>query len=507
MNYKKILAILTVSVMVCSLLTSCANPFAKKVEEEAEEPVLDVTTAFPVVQNMSISSDFSATVEADSEVKVIPKVAGEVIEKNFEVGDHVYEGELLFAIDDEPYQIAMKQAQAGLSTARSNYTSQQAATALARISGVETVGTMPTEDQKYSNAIDSAYAQAVTAGNSLKTQAANNEYNEDQLQQLKDDLDDAEDEKDRAKEAGDAAAYATADAKVDQLEKSIEQMELSIKTGGYSAGTAETNYYVAQEGVDMAIRQKADHELYGKSTTLYSVNNSVVGADMALSNAQQNIKTAEANVENAQLSLDNTKVTAPVSGTITAINVTLHNMASQSEPAYIIESDAKNKIIFYVAEETAAYIKPGNTAILKKGGKEYASKITSILDTLDSATGLFKVEASADADNLITGSDVIIRTTTRSADRALSIPLNAVYYDQEQAYVLVNEGNVAVRRDVTTGLADEKYIEITGGIDENSEVIVSYSTQLKTGTKINPKKKSSSGKTKNMGLDDLNIGG
>ena len=65
------------------------------------------------------------------------------------------------------------------------------------------------------------------------------------------------------------------------------------------------------------------------------------------------------------MALDNTVITAPVSGTITAINVTAHNMASPSTQAYVIESDAQNKIVFYAAEETAQYIEVGNIIIFK----------------------------------------------------------------------------------------------------------------------------------------------
>ena len=497
MKNRSVIAVVTAASLLSLTLTGCENPLAKKEEvQEETEIILDVTTTKPVVQNITISSDFAASVEADNSVKVIPKVAGEVVEKNFEVGDHVNEGDLLFAIDDESYQIAMKQAQASLATAKAGYTAQQASTAYANISGVETIGKMPTTDQQMSNAVDSAYAQKVTAGNSYDSAGATVESLRISLDALKDDLEDAEDDKDDAKKLKDSLEggtdeYAAADAsydaakeKVESLERQIEQMELQIRQAENSGSSAEMNYYVAQEGYDMALRQKSDYDTYTKSTTLFGVNNSVVGAESALTTAQQSVKQAEAGVENAQMALDNTQVTAPVSGTITEINVSLHNMASQQTTAYVIESDAKNKIVFYVAEETAANIKPGNTAIVKKNGKEYSAKITNINDTLDSSTGLFKVEASADTDELISGSDVSIKTDTRRALNVLTVPINAVYYDEEQAYVLVNENNIAVRYDVTTGLSSGNNIEIKDGIDAEAQIITSYSNQLKDGSKI-----------------------
>ncbi len=73
---------------------------------------------------------------------------------------------------------------------------------------------------------------------------------------------------------------------------------------------------------------------------------------------------------------------------------------------------------------------------------------------------------------------------TREAKNALTVPMNCVYYDASQAYVFVAEGGMAVRKNITTGLSDEKNIEVKEGLTENDDVILTYSAQLKSGTKI-----------------------
>ena len=72
-------------------------------EEAEEDTSIEVEVQNPQIKNITVSANFSATVVAESEVKVIPLVSGEVVEKNFDVGDHVNAGDLLFKIDDEPY--------------------------------------------------------------------------------------------------------------------------------------------------------------------------------------------------------------------------------------------------------------------------------------------------------------------------------------------------------------------------------------------------------------------
>src|ERR1700680_589269 len=53
-------------------------------------------------------------VEAYSTVSVKAQVAGPLLEANFKKGDFVRKGQLLFKIDEEPFQTALEQAQAAL---------------------------------------------------------------------------------------------------------------------------------------------------------------------------------------------------------------------------------------------------------------------------------------------------------------------------------------------------------------------------------------------------------
>ncbi len=474
------------SIVLCALLeaavllTSCTKPtlpWVKKEAEEEEEIVVDVTTMLPKNTTITISSDFTATVEADSQVIVIPKVSGEVTEKHFEVGDHVNEGELLFAIDDESAKIALRQAENSLKQAEAGYTAQQASTASSIANANETWGKMPTTEQQMQVAVDQAYASAIAAGNTLANAGESVDAANEAVDSAKDALDDVKD----AKKAGQATG-----AQVDAAEDAVTNAERNVRINENNAETSEFNYYVAQDGYDMALRNQADYNNYTKNSTLYGINAQWVGAEVALTNSEIGIKQAKIAVENAALALDYTKVTAPVSGIITQINISEHNMASPTVQAYVIESDAKNKIAFFVAEETAKEIREGNSALITKSGMQYPAKITLVSHTLDQATGLFRVEAVADTDALISGSAVSLRTITRESPNALTVPVNSVYYDGEQPYVLVHENGIAVRRDIATGLSNEEDIEVTRGLTPMDEVVVSYSTQLKEGVKIQP---------------------
>lgn len=480
-----------------SLLAGCGK---KEEEEENTETIVEVLTSLPERRTISVSSDFSGNVQADNTIIVIPKVAGEVIEKNFEVGDHVDEGELLFAVDDTSAQIAVKQAEAALAQAKAGYTSAQANSASTIAQANENFGKIGTNEASLSDAVDKAYAGAVTAGNQLNSAAKTSDYYDEGYERAKTALSNAETARDNAKAALEAArqsgisenialaesAYQTAQASVASAEAAKEQAKLAKTTYADTAANAEMQYYIAKEGYDAALRSKADYDQYTKNTTLYGVNAQIHGAEATLTNAETAVKQAEAALENAKLGLDYTRVTAPAGGTITAINISLHNMATQSSQAYVIQTDARNKIVFYVADETARNITIGNPAFVTRNRETYNAAISSVGDTLDSTTGLFRVEAVVEGDDsaLVSGSVVSIRTVTRQSQNVIAVPINAVYYDEEQPYVYVNENNTAVRRDVMTGLSDASFIEIKAGLSEADEIISSYSSQLHDGVKI-----------------------
>ena len=500
--------------------SGCGSPLGGIGKEEAEvsenEAKLDVSVISPKIKDITVSSNFSGTVVAESEVYVIPLIAGEVIEKNYEVGDHVNEGDLLFKIDDEALQIALKQAEANVTSAKAGLSAQtaaaeatKAASNATRAQATQTVGEIPYNEQAMNVQVDNAYATKRSANNAVKSAWASIDHMEDQLDDLEDAKDAAESaaatakatlEELKTKGASDAdiasaeSAYDSARSAVSELDSSIDTLKLNIKTSKYSADSAEMQYGVAQENYSLSQMQRDNYNTYTVPTTLYGAyasavgaNASDVGADAQVTSSAATVEQAQAGLDSAKLNLDHTNVTAPVSGTITAIGVTLHNMASQSSPAYTIQSDEPNKIVFYAAEETAKNIRPQTEAIVTKNGVDYKAKIITVYDTIDAATGLFKIEASVSgsASDLISGSSVSIRTVTRRSDGAMTVPIDAVYYDGEQAYVYVDDSGKAKRIDVLTGLTDDESIEITGGITDDSKVIVSWAGSLRDGTEIN----------------------
>ncbi|MEG1849489.1 MAG: biotin/lipoyl-binding protein, partial [Oscillospiraceae bacterium] len=92
-------------------MTGCAKPAAPA---DAANAVLRVKTQAPTRGALVQTADYTGRVMPDQSVYVIPKVAGEVTDTYFEVGDPVKKGDVLFKIDDSGYQIGVRQATAAV---------------------------------------------------------------------------------------------------------------------------------------------------------------------------------------------------------------------------------------------------------------------------------------------------------------------------------------------------------------------------------------------------------
>ena len=283
------------------------------------------------------------------------------------------------------------------------------------------------------------------------------------------------------------------------LDSNKDKYKLNMFSSAISKETAKNNVLSAEDGKRLAEKMLQDYELYTKATILAGANaqlagsiQSQVAAQSGLKQAQAGVKQAQAGVEGAQLQLDYTKVTAPVSGTITKKNVTTNNMAATGNVAYVITAEDEMNIVFYVAETVMREAEVGQPIQVERNGEVYQAQITENAGVADQTSGLFKIKAqfTGGAENMITGTKVKITMATNKADNVMTIPVDSVYYESRKAYVYVMDGGKAVRTEVETGITNNTDVEIKSGITKDSEIITTWAAQLRDGADVRLKEES-----------------
>lgn len=104
------------------LLPACGGGSAPK---RAAMPPPSVITEAAALQDVAEERSFSGRVEAIDKVQVRARVQGFLKARHFEEGAETKAGDLLFEIDSEPFEVAVRQAEANLASAQAALTLAQ----------------------------------------------------------------------------------------------------------------------------------------------------------------------------------------------------------------------------------------------------------------------------------------------------------------------------------------------------------------------------------------------
>ena len=92
----------------------------------AGPPIVPVTVAKAIQENVPTELRVVGAADATAVVQVKSQIAGQLVKVNFTEGQNVRKGELLFRIDDRPYQDALSQAEAAVERDRAQISQNQA---------------------------------------------------------------------------------------------------------------------------------------------------------------------------------------------------------------------------------------------------------------------------------------------------------------------------------------------------------------------------------------------
>jgi RND family efflux transporter MFP subunit len=481
MKAKKLMA-MGLAVTLCVSATACG-----KNKETTQVSKVSVEVENPQMGELTSDTTYIGTVEPQQQVYVMPKLSGTVTQVNYKVGDTVKEGDVLFKIDDEAYQVQMDSAQAAYNTAQAGAT--------AATSGARDLQNYQTEEQ-------------------IRQLQKNLNDTYESKDDMEDDLDDT---RDAIKSM--SAAKQAAQSDVDTLTKEIGVKEKEIadkKADDPNADVSDVEKDLKGLYSDRALAQQ---RLETANTTLSSLNSaksqlksgidqietsqdtltdSLNTAKQAYSITQNEVYpqadatyTAQLNqaavgIESAQMQLDYCTVTAPISGVIEAINVEKEGMAAAGNVAYIISNKDSMTVTFDVAEAAKNTLNIGDHVTVERNGQTFDGSITEIGTMAGQQTKLFRVKATVTGagDALPNGVSVKVSATTEKEDNKMLIPFDSLYFSGGDAYVYCVEDNKLVRTSVTVGLMDDEHAVIEDGLTTDSLVVDNWSAKLRNGAEV-----------------------
>jgi RND family efflux transporter MFP subunit len=122
MQRKNVQVLAGVGAVVAGILLAGAARVHRGAQAAPAAPTLAaVSVSTPLQRSLDTQAAFLGQYSAVEKVELRAQVGGTLTEIHFKDGDIVHKGDLLFVIDQEPYQIRMSQAQAQLEAARARF--------------------------------------------------------------------------------------------------------------------------------------------------------------------------------------------------------------------------------------------------------------------------------------------------------------------------------------------------------------------------------------------------
>ena len=191
----------------------------------------------------------------------------------------------------------------------------------------------------------------------------------------------------------------------------------------------------------------------------------------AMEQAQNNAQSAKISYESAKnqydLQVKYTTVTAPIDGVIESRSVEPHDHVSPAGEICTISGASQLQVKFGITEKIHQTMELGDSVTLEKNGVDYTGTVTEIARAM-----------VPDAAGLTNGSRVKMTIIMDRVSQVLTVPVDAVSYDNGAPFVYLYEDGKAEKTEIEAGIYDDENMEVKSGLTSDSQVIVSWSNEL-----------------------------
>ncbi|MBI2776283.1 MAG: HlyD family efflux transporter periplasmic adaptor subunit [Chloroflexi bacterium] len=265
--------------------------------------------------------------------------------------------------------------------------------------------------------------------------------------------------------AGLPAATVTADqAAIDQAQQQLDSLQLSIAASNGSAANQ-----VASARLSLSSSQN------NYSIQVAPADPSTIATDEA------SVATAQSGVTAAQYTFDRSRLTSPVDGVVTAVNIATG--ATAPAGAAVTVASREMEVSATVTESDYPSLKLGqavDVAIVALG-QTVTGTVKQIVPTGTVSNGVVTypiiVTLDSTSGGAASGMSADIQVTTAQASNVLAVPARALNGTNGSYSVRVLGSNGAVTaQTVQVGLITSSLAEITGGLTEGQTVVTGIST-------------------------------
>jgi len=187
------------------------------------------------------------------------------------------------------------------------------------------------------------------------------------------------------------------------------------------------------------------------------------------------------------------QVIAPFDGVVTRRNIDVGSLvqadATSGTFMFTLTQNDVLRTRLYVPQDAAIGVKPGVDAVVRVPELHdhvFAGKVARIADALDPTTRTLQTEidvANSDGE-LSPGIYCTVELKVPRRTPSLIVPAAAIVFDRDGLHVLVVEDGIAHSRSVTEIRDFGTEVEVSDGVNEGDQVVLTPPVNLEDGSKV-----------------------
>ncbi len=197
----------------------------------------------------------------------------------------------------------------------------------------------------------------------------------------------------------------------------------------------------------------------------------ISGGNQTISSAEAQVKQALGSLKVAEANLAKTIIRTPIAGEVNSLSVKAGDFLSMFGPVAKIANNQGLEITTFIGQGERDLLSVGSELIVEGSG---TGTVTNISPAIDSTTGKIEVKVAITNSNLQNGDTVrlLLKSDLATKPTTIQLPLSAIKFDAEQAYVFVVKAGVLERLDVELGAIRGDSVVVTTGLTPSTEVVV-----------------------------------
>jgi membrane fusion protein, multidrug efflux system len=234
----------------------------------------------------------------------------------------------------------------------------------------------------------------------------------------------------------------------------------------------------AQQEVDFA------EKTYERQQALISSDGT---SQRALLEARQRLDDARSNLASAETELAYLNIAAPITGTVTRIDARVGQFVDANAVLAEVVDLGRLVVTAAVPVREAGGLRVGQPVFIGSDSSALHGTLTVVGRDVDTSTGTYRVQASIPSSAGFTpGQFMDIRIVTEEHPDVLAVPeVSLVTRTGEGSWIVVVDGEQAVRRPVMPGLREGGMVEVSGdGLTEGMTIVTTDAYSLPAETRI-----------------------